>query len=181
MELLSDLATIGVVLPIFLVAVACLILLGQLGLAIRWAGAVGSAIAATLAVKWGFSHDGHIGSFPSGHVSLALAFYGGLVFVLREPGAANRAGAAILALAIAIMVAISRVALHTHDWPDVIGGIAVGAASLLCWGAWTWPIPARRRRLLLATLLALAFYPLFQLGTDTLDALIRGAVPLRPF
>jgi len=67
-------------------------------------------------------------SFPSGHATLATAFFGGLAAVVfhvtrdRRLRAAASAGAALAASA----VALSRVYLGVHWLSDVVGGALVG-------------------------------------------------------
>ena len=68
------------------------------------------------------------GAFPSGHAMLSLVVYGYLASSL--PPSLRPVGWA-LALAIALVVGASRVALEAH-WPsDVLGGWLIGAAWLL--------------------------------------------------
>jgi len=72
-------------------------------------------------------------SFPSDHASAAYAIAFAILLRHRKAGS--------LALVLATMVAVSRVALGTHYPTDVLGGAAVGglAAALL------WAPPVRRR------------------------------------
>lgn len=71
-------------------------------------------------------------AFPSGHSSQAVACYGGLalVAVLTTRRTVVRAMAVAAAIAIALVVGVSRVYLRVH-WPtDVLVGWAVGLAWL---------------------------------------------------
>lgn len=71
-------------------------------------------------------------SFPSDHATGAYAI--ALAILLRH----RKAGA--VALILATLIAVSRVATGTHDPTDVLGGAALGVlAALLLWAS-----PARR-------------------------------------
>ncbi|MBI5457298.1 phosphatase PAP2 family protein [Candidatus Kaiserbacteria bacterium] len=69
-------------------------------------------------------------SFPSGHATLAAAFYGFLMFLLwRMMPAGYLRTAAILALTLLIgLIAFSRLYLGVHYLSDVLGGLLLGAA-----------------------------------------------------
>ena len=71
-------------------------------------------------------------SFPSDHASAAYAI--AIAILLRH----RKAG--ILALILATLVAVSRVALGTHYPTDVLGGAALGALAALV----LWAPPIRR-------------------------------------
>lgn len=62
-------------------------------------------------------------SFPSGHAATAFAMCAALFFVNRRIGLA--------ALAIAVLIAIGRVAVGVHYPTDVLGGAVVGIASFV--------------------------------------------------
>ncbi|MGI8512586.1 MAG: phosphatase PAP2 family protein [Solirubrobacteraceae bacterium] len=65
-------------------------------------------------------------SFPSDHATAAYAIAFAILLRHRKGG--------IVALALATLVAVSRVALGTHYPTDVLGGAALGAlAALLLW------------------------------------------------
>ena len=70
-------------------------------------------------------------SFPSGHATAAIAFYG-MLAVLLATGRSPRVKAAIWlgAAVIVALVAASRVYLGVHWMSDVLGGLAFGAAWL---------------------------------------------------
>lgn len=60
--------------------------------------------------------------FPSGHTQVSASFWSGLAAL------APRRCTVLLALAIPVAVAISRVALGVHSFTDVVGGYAVGVS-----------------------------------------------------
>lgn len=69
-------------------------------------------------------------SFPSGHATLAAAFYGFLIYLawrMLPPGFTRTATTSILALLIAV-IAFSRLYLGVHYLSDVLGGLILGAA-----------------------------------------------------
>jgi len=90
-------------------------------------------------------------SFPSGHATQTIAFYGMLAFLLaRGRSTRTRAwlwgGAAIITL----VVGGSRIYLAAHWMTDVLGGYALGGfwvslvIAFVFWREWLWR-PARRR------------------------------------
>jgi len=81
-------------------------------------------------------------SFPSGHASGAASVYLPLaVLLLSSRRPAVRRGAVIVAVALCVLVSMSRVVLGVHFPSDVIAGTALGAA-FSCAGAWLFQIVA---------------------------------------
>ena len=76
----------------------------------------------------------HSYSFPSGHAATAVVLYGALGLLLAERAGSRRRGAAWLAAAAALSLAIgaSRILLNVHFVSDVAAGFAVGLAWLCC-------------------------------------------------
>jgi undecaprenyl-diphosphatase len=71
-------------------------------------------------------------SFPSGHVAVAIALYGGLVLVatsLTRNAGVGRVGAVFVTVT-TLFVGASRVYEGVHHPIDVVGGIVLGALAL---------------------------------------------------
>jgi undecaprenyl-diphosphatase len=108
--------------------------------------AVGGGMVLSLALKGAFDrprpdlvpHGSHVytASFPSGHSMLAAVTYLTLGALLARVQARRHLKVYLLALAVALtlMVGVSRVYLGVH-WPtDVLAGWSAGAAwAVLCW------------------------------------------------
>jgi len=72
------------------------------------------------------------GSFPSGHSAAAVAFYVSLFVIIRwhTQNRAVRAFFAVVAVAVPIIVAVSRVFRGMHHPIDVVAGLLLGAMSI---------------------------------------------------
>jgi membrane-associated phospholipid phosphatase len=72
-------------------------------------------------------------SYPSGHTAASIAVYGGLALLVSSRIASRWARVAIwgVAAAIPIYVALSRMYRGMHHPLDVVGGAAVGVATLV--------------------------------------------------
>jgi undecaprenyl-diphosphatase len=83
---------------------------------------------------WRTPHAG-LSSFPSGHSTTAVVVYGTLAFLVARlmPTVALRALTWVVALAIIVAVALSRVYLGVHYPSDVVAGALVGGAwAVIC-------------------------------------------------
>lgn len=93
-------------------------------------------------MKWGFGRarpEGHLtsaagGSFPSGHTFTGTVFYGFVIFLVWRwtPRQWLRYTATLLLTLLILGIALSRVVLSVHWVSDVLGGLLVGLAWLLC-------------------------------------------------
>ncbi|MEV4173648.1 phosphatase PAP2 family protein [Nonomuraea sp. NPDC049709] len=72
-------------------------------------------------------------SFPSGHVSAAVAFYCGLALILatRARGRPARVAIWVLAVAAVLVVSFSRLYRGLHFVTDVVWGLLLGAGCLV--------------------------------------------------
>ena len=72
-------------------------------------------------------------SFPSGHSSVAIAFYGALALVLARllPRWRARLALALAAAALVAVIGLSRLYLGVHYLSDVLAGFAAGLAWFL--------------------------------------------------
>ncbi|MDG3442930.1 phosphatase PAP2 family protein [Nitrospirillum amazonense] len=182
MQLLSTLATIGFVLPVFAALMGMLLARRDYSVAAAWGGGVVLSLLIALAIRGMLRADPDLPHFPSGHVTLAVAFYGGLLVIYLRGGHSHGRMALpliITALAsIALVEGWSRVLLTEHTWVDVIGGFVVGSLGLLATGCpWAVRRIQRGSRLYLAATLAVAI-PLAFLNVRWLDSLIRTFVVL---
>jgi membrane-associated phospholipid phosphatase len=103
--------------------------------------------------------DPDLWHFPSGHVALAVTFYGGLALVLfRQEFPTPWRPLFFFAIlgAVALAQGISRMVLTEHGWMDVIGGFLLGLGGLAAAGnPWAWdPIGRKERFWVAGTLLA---------------------------
>jgi membrane-associated phospholipid phosphatase len=137
---IADFGDIAVILPAYLAIALILVLHKRQRDAIVWGVGllVCATIAALLKIEIGafqvtlFGHTFHAGSFPSGHSSLSIVFYGGLA-VLIGYGASSPLGrvAAAGLLALALLIAIAVWVLWWHPMLDVMCGLALGSLCLV--------------------------------------------------
>ncbi|HEX7071906.1 MAG TPA: phosphatase PAP2 family protein [Rhodothermales bacterium] len=73
-------------------------------------------------------------SFPSGHAFAAITFYGLMVYLVWRHVRSDwiRIPLTILFVVIVVLVALSRIMLRVHWVSDVIGGLTLGLAWLIC-------------------------------------------------
>lgn len=182
MQLLNTLATIGFVLPLFVALLGMLLARRDYLVAACWGGGVTMALLIAFGIRGMLRDDPDLPHFPSGHVTLAVAFYGGLLIIWlrggQAPGRRNLPLVALALVAIALVEGWSRVVTTEHTWVDVTGGFIVGTAGLLITGC---PWAVRRiqsgSRLWLAATLAVAA-PFAFFNVTWLDGLIRNFVVL---
>lgn len=82
-----------------------------------------------------FSETGF--SFPSGHATVAVSFFGFLAFMILKLNNGRRSGLvyAITAMII-IMIGLARIYLGAHYLSDVLIGFVIGSGGLLLAIAW---------------------------------------------
>jgi membrane-associated phospholipid phosphatase len=161
MQFISTLADIGFVIPVFFAGVLMLLARRDYGVAMCWGGGVLLAVTVTGLLKAQLRGDPLLPFFPSGHVSLAVAFYGGLLVILLGVRGNRRwgrwVGIVLLFAAIAAIEGWSRVTLTEHTWTDVAGGFVVGTLALGVLGCpWAYRQLAAGSRAWLAAAVVLA-------------------------
>ncbi len=108
-----------------------------------WIGAVAFAEVLVWALKYGLERkrpDTHFAlvdpySFPSGHAALSIVVYGFLAFLLGHGKSGwKKTAFALPAVAIAALIAFSRLYLGAHWFSDVMASLGLGLAwiGLLC-------------------------------------------------
>jgi membrane-associated phospholipid phosphatase len=157
MRFLTDFADQAVVLPLIVAVAACLAVLGWRRGALAWLLAVGVSFAAVLLLKLTFATCGPALGLatlrsPSGHTAAAALIAGGLATLLG----AKRGKMLTLALGMAALIGITRVALDLHTIPEVLLGGALGLAGALAFAVLAGPPPPLRLRLLFAAVAGVA-------------------------
>jgi membrane-associated phospholipid phosphatase len=153
-------ADIGFAGPLIMLALVMLAARGHLRVALCWGSGMLLALGAVLIIKRLMADDPDLPYFPSGHVALAVTFYGGLVLVLVRDGLPVSRWRPLFFLAILGAVAsaegISRMVLTEHGVLDVAGGFLIGVGGLAVTGnPWAWePIGLRDRLWVGGTLMA---------------------------
>jgi len=68
---------------------------------------------------------------PSGHTGSAILVSGAVLLLVTRPARGRRSWAVATALAIGVLVAVTRLTLGAHTLPEVIAGAVVGTAGVL--------------------------------------------------
>lgn len=132
---ITDLGDSAVTLPLATLVLAWLAFAQRDWRAARaWAAGVVACGLAMTVLKLGFQSCGHLWlerlASPSGHTAMSAAVYGGLgLLACREAVGWRRPGLAVVFAILVVLIAASRVVLDAHTWPEVLVGLAVGAAS----------------------------------------------------
>lgn len=153
-------AEIGFAGSLIMLALVMLAVRGHLRVALCWGSGMLLGLGTVLIIKRLMVHDPELPHFPSGHVALAVTFYGGLaLLLLRDELPSPWRPLFFLAIlgAIALAEGISRMVLTEHGWMDVIGGFLIGLGGLAAAGnPWAWAPIGRRDRLWLGGTLMVA-------------------------
>ena len=152
---LSLAAEIGFAGSLIMLALVVLAARGHSYVALCWGSGMLLGLGVVLIIKRVMADDPAFPHFPSGHVALAVTFYGGLALVLLREELPPSPWRPLLLLAIlgaiALAEGVSRVMLTEHDWVDVTGGFVIGVGGLALTGnPWTWGLIGRRDRLWVA-------------------------------
>lgn len=170
-------------------AIGCagLVLRGRYQAAVHWFAASLTAALLTRLLKWVIAaprpqslYDGISAyAFPSSHASLSVAVYGFLaVLIARELPPPQRWVPYTLAGLIVIPIAFSRLYLGAHWLSDVLGGLAIGLASLALFGIAYRRHPAQAldwRTLALVTVATLSIAVHWRNGDEFSQQLARYA------
>lgn len=123
------------------IAVSCWFWLShQRQLAVLWLMAIGGCAVTMVVLKLSFLTCGHLvldGTVhtPSGHSSMAALFYGAAALTvgrLSPPTVKHRPLMMAGAFLFALLIGISRVVVHAHTPQEVVVGLSVGFAWLVC-------------------------------------------------
>ncbi len=146
MELVTNFADQAVILPLAATIAAALALAGWRRGALAWSVVITGILALMLTLKLASAACGHLlpgGELrsPSGHTAAAGAVYGGLLAGLARRVAGHARWTPVCAVAAALLVGASRLALGMHTAIDVAvgGAVGVGGAMVLTWLAGTPP------------------------------------------
>jgi membrane-associated phospholipid phosphatase len=170
---LSAIADIGYAGPLMALALTVLLLRGHWRLALSWAVGIVAALGLTVLLKRALADDPILSHFPSGHVVLAVVFYGGLVLLLL-PGGLRTPSLLLVLVGIGLAEGVSRMVLTEHGWLDVAGGLIVGVSGLVLTGnPWSWSAVTARDRLWLTGALATGM-PFASFAHSDIDPWIRG-------
>lgn len=157
MSALTDLGSTIIVVPVLVAAIAWLLWQGYRRHAVFLAVAVVGSFVLNETLKlifhrprpqlaWATIVPEY--SFPSGHAMNSLVVYGALAVIVWAI-AGRRAGviAAFVAVALAVLIGISRIYLGYHYLTDVVGGLLAGAlwlalvAATIAGRGWLRPAP----------------------------------------
>lgn len=124
-----------VMLPAAMAITAWLFIVGKRALALYWIALFGIAAALVTLTKiafvgWGIGLGGLDFTGISGHTTFAMAVIPTL-FYLAAPTAGWRALGALVGVACAVLIGISRLTLHAHTISEVLMGYALGLAISL--------------------------------------------------
>lgn len=126
MRFLTDFADQAVVLPVVLAIGLALLMQGWRRGAAAWLVVVFATFAVMLGLKLLLIPCGAAElRTPSGHVAAAAVVAGGLAALLAH----RRAAVLPVALVAALVIAVSRLVLGLHTWPEVAIGALVGLAG----------------------------------------------------
>jgi membrane-associated phospholipid phosphatase len=132
----TDCGDSAVTVPLALLVLIFLVVSGQQRVAFAWILAVGGAAIVIGALKLAFGACGtaiagnHIVS-PSGHTAMSAAVYGALALMAGSRLPQGRRYVVYAAAGAAIVcIALSRVVLHEHNFPEIVVGWIVGAGAV---------------------------------------------------
>ena len=149
MNFLTNFADQAVTLPLAACVLATLLALGWGRGAFAWGACVSGVLAIMLALKLAALACGRHVAWaglvsPSGHTATAAVVYGGLFALLAPRARGFTLAAACAGGAIALVIGLTRLALHVHTVADVLVGAAVGVAGAVLMRRLAGAAPPRR-------------------------------------
>jgi membrane-associated phospholipid phosphatase len=145
----TDFGDQAVILPVALVVSVVLAVGGCLRAALAWTVTVVSVLALILMLKVvlitcgpALFEPGELRS-PSGHTGSATVVYGGLVALMLQGRARSAWPALLAAVAVAVIIGLSRLLLHVHSLAEVCIGGLVGLAGVWLMLLLAGPLPRR--------------------------------------
>jgi membrane-associated phospholipid phosphatase len=160
MEFLTDFADEAVILPLTLAVGLTLAVAGWRRGAAAWLVGIAVTLAVVLLAKLVAHACAPLPlvslQSPSGHTAAAAVVYGGLLALSAPRGWRTPLLAAAAALAIAVLIGGSRIALGVHSRSDVLVGALLGVAGAVLLARLAGPRPPGLHRVLpLAAALAI--------------------------
>lgn len=169
---LTDFADQAVILPLLAVTAVILLLQRRWHLAFAWSLAIAAVLGTLLVLKVACSACGWlVPAFgpteldlhsPSGHAAASAVTYGALVALLAgvRPGLPSRALALTTALAVAILIGLTRLQLGAHSLAEVLLGASVGiaGAAAFVYFAGADPAGSRNRSVLFGAVLVVTVF-----------------------
>jgi membrane-associated phospholipid phosphatase len=144
----TDFGDQAVVLPLAAVAALVFALLGWRRGVLAWTGAIGSTLGLVLLLKLRFFACDHLllegrPGNPSGHTAAAAAVYGGLFAAAMRSVWDNARWVlpctAAVAVVLAVIVGVSRLALDLHSIAEALTGGAIGVGGALAFAMLAGP------------------------------------------
>ncbi|MBW4022467.1 MAG: phosphatase PAP2 family protein [Proteobacteria bacterium] len=137
-----------------------------------WGGAVALTLAVMLGLKLALIPCGHLLlpglRSPSGHTAAAAAIYGSLIGIWTRHRGRSSLWTAPVALGVAVVIAVSRLALHVHSPIEVLvgGGVGITGAMLAVVLAGPPPAGLRLRSIAVAMVVVIVVFHGFQLPAE---------------
>jgi membrane-associated phospholipid phosphatase len=136
LQYITDFADQGVILPVLATVAATLVLQRWWRAAAGWSIAAASVMGVMLTAKIAFAACGGIVAAntvrsPSGHTAVAALVVGAVAGLLARHTRRPSDVAVLAGFAAALLIGLTRVALHVHTVGDILVGAPIGVA-----GAW---------------------------------------------
>ena len=170
---LTDFADQAVLLPLATIVTVVFAAAGWWRGAVAWAIAIGATLGLVLLLKLVFLACGHLLPFdtvhsPSGHTAASGVTYGGLLAIMARLVTGRERWTLPCAISVAVVIALSRLALGVHTVAEVgIGGlVGVCGAILVTKLAGPPPPTLRLRTMAAAAVLVLVLFHGFRMPAE---------------